>query len=98
MLLAALLLAATDPAPSEPAVAPASDALVDRFMAVIPDAASLDRIDRTADPIELDRLHALNPGRLDEIRRVLEEHAGCISPIRNAQTRNMLRSVVRQLG
>jgi hypothetical protein len=92
--LAAFLAATTDPA----AAAPASEALIDRFMAVIPDSAGLDRIDRTADPLELDRLAALNPDRIDEIMPVLEAHAACVSPIRNARARSGLRLVARQLG
>ena len=93
-ILAALLLAATDPVPAE---AP-SPALVDRFMAAIPDAQRLTQVDRTADPAELARLSRLNPGKAEAIRPVLEAYAACSSPINNAISELGLRFAARQLG
>jgi hypothetical protein len=96
-VLAVLLAAATDPAPARSAE-PASEALVDRFMAVIPGADRFERIDRTPNPDELERLTGLNPGRDADVRAVLAEHAGCLSEGRNRRTKERLRGMARQLG
>ena len=93
-ILAALLLVATDPAP----VGAPSPALVDRFMAALPDAHRLSEVDRTADPAELARLSRLNPGKADAIRPVLEAYAACASPINNAISESGLRFAAQQLG
>ena len=90
----ALLLATADPAPAE---AP-SPALVDRFMAAIPDAHRLSQVDGTADTAELARLSRLNPGKAEAIRPVLEAYAECASPINNAISESGLRFAARQLG
>jgi hypothetical protein len=93
-ILAALLLAATDPAAAEPP----SEALVDRFMTVIPDGDRLSQVDRTADPAELARLSRLNPDKAEAIRPVLEAYAACSSPINNAISESGLRFAAQQLG
>lgn len=93
-MLVALLLAATDPASAEPP----SEALIDRFMTVIPGAERLDRVDGAADPAELDRLSRLNPGKADAIRPVLEAYSSCASPINNEISRSGLRFAAQQLG
>jgi hypothetical protein len=92
MLLAALLATATDP------VSPPSEAQVERFMAVLPDVEALGQVDRTADPVELERLVSLNPGRDADIRPVLETFAACQSPIHNAMSLTGLRMIARRLG
>ena len=93
-ILVALLVAATEPVPAE---AP-SPALVERFMAAIPDAQRLSQVDGTADPAELARLSRLNPGKAEAIRPVLEAYAACSSPINNAISEAGLRFAAQQLG
>lgn len=88
--------APTTPAPVAPA--PASEALVERFMAALPEAQRLNRVDRTADRQELDRLGAMNQGRADDIRPILEEFAACASAARNKAIADVLRRAARQLG
>jgi hypothetical protein len=97
-ILAALLIAATDPAPAEASAAPPSEALIDRFMAVIPEAQSLREVNRTADPAQLARLARINPGKEDVIRPVLEAYSACASPINNAMTLSGLRFAAQRLG
>ena len=92
-LLAALLVATADGA-----TPPASEVQVERFLAAIPDADQLHRIDRSPDPIELARLGGFNPGREDEIEPVLEAFAACSSPIANAMGLDGLRFIARGLG
>ena len=53
----------SSPSRPRPTAAPAGEALVDRFMAVIPDAQRLNQVDRTPNPEELAHLNRLNPGR-----------------------------------
>jgi hypothetical protein len=98
MFVAALLSSQGAPAPAEAPTAPASEALVERFMTVIPEADRLNQVDRAADPQELARLGRLNAGRSDEIRPVLEAFAACQSPINNELARTGLRAVARSLG
>ncbi|MGZ8349261.1 MAG: hypothetical protein ACXWU2_04465 [Allosphingosinicella sp.] len=95
-MLAALLAAGA--VQSAPAPAPSSEALVDQFLRVIPDAELFNRVDRTADPTELQRLGQFNPGRTDDIRPVLETYAGCVGPPRNRMTVHVLRTVARGIG
>lgn len=68
--------------------APASDVLVDRFMAVIPDPGS------DPDPDELARLTALDPERSMEIASILQRFSRC----NNMNAANVLRRVVATLG
>ena len=93
-ILLALSLAAGQPAA---AVERPSPELVERFLAALPDAGRLDRVERSADPAELERLTRLNPGREDDIRPVLEAHAACASPFQNAIARAALRRAAERL-
>jgi hypothetical protein len=77
---------------------PATDPLVERFLAVLPEANSLRTVDRSADPAELARLVALNPGKDNQVRLILEEHAACSSAANNRLSERLLRNVARDLG
>src|SRR5262245_39921410 len=93
LLLAGLFAVAAEPTPG-----PASEAVVDRFIAVLPDTQRLARVDRSADAAELERLSQLNPGREADVRRLLEDQAGCAGAARNGEMNRTLRAVARQLG
>ena len=96
LLLAASLAAETPTASGDqPQV---SEATIERFLAALPNADRLEAGEPAADPAELERLGALNPGRIDEIRPVLERFEACTAPISRAGTRRVLRSIARQLG
>ena len=100
-LLAAFLaawLAVQPVASAEAGAATVDEALIERFISVLPGADRFDRVDRIPDPDELARLTGLNPGRDAEIRAMLEDHAGCVGAARNAQTKAMLGGVARHLG
>lgn len=91
MLLGALLLQ-TSP---DVAVAPAADALVERFMAVVPPNA---QPTDAPDPDILASLEAANPGREAEVRRLLEAEAACVAPFQAELSRATLREIARSLG
>jgi hypothetical protein len=63
-----------------------------------PGADRIDQVDLAPDPIEIERLTGLNPGRGDDIRPVLAEFASCAAPARVRIRENGLRMVARQLG
>jgi hypothetical protein len=84
-ILAALVVAAQAEAPP---AAPAGDALINRFIAVIPDPGS------EPDPTELEHLTTLNPGRSGEIVPILQRFSRC----RNAYGITALRRVAAGLG
>jgi hypothetical protein len=102
--LAAALLAVQAPpldqAPpaAETSVPPASEALVDRFMTAIPASAQGPADNRGADPIQLELLAEINPGRIEEIRPILEAEAACEGPLRREMNGRMLRGVAAGLG
>ncbi|WP_146150922.1 hypothetical protein [Allosphingosinicella deserti] len=75
-----------------------ADPLVERFLAVLPEADSLHVIERNADPAALARLVALNPGKDNQIRLILEEHSACSSAANNRLSERLLRNVARDLG
>ena len=84
----AALLSLSQPAPPSPE-------LVDRFIAALPERQ---RPLGAVDPAELARFAQLNPGREGDIRPILESHARCTAPIREASTQRMLRLVAGRLG
>ena len=88
----AFLLAFAAPA----GAAPAGEALIDRFMAVIPDAQRLNQVDRTPSPDELAHLNSLNPGRDGDFGPILAEHKACESVASNAATESLLRGIARR--
>ena len=96
-LVGALVLAFAVQAPAAQGAATAGEALIDRFMAVIPDAQRLNRVDRTPNPEELAHLTRLNPGRDGDIGPVLAEHKACESIASNAATESLLRGIARRL-
>ena len=80
------------------AQAPVSEAVIDRFVASLPDVLLPKSVDRTPDPAELDRLSGLNPGRVEELRPILETYQECILVVINAKTEAAFRDFARQLG
>jgi hypothetical protein len=89
ILLGALFVFQTEPA------ALADDALVDRFMAVVP----ADREPREGpDAAIVAALEAANPGREAEVRRLMEMEAACVAPIQAELSRTTLREIARSLG
>lgn len=81
-----------------PAQAPVPEALIDRFVASLPDALLSRTADRTADPAQLARLTELNPGRADEIRPILEVYQTCMTTVVNAATDAAFRDMAQRLG
>lgn len=82
----------------QPAQAPAGDQLTDRLIAALPDGDRLGAIEDQADPAELGRLEALNPGQTEAIRPVLEAYAVCESTMRGAMTRRAFERLAAELG
>lgn len=81
------------PAPPAP-----SEALVERFLAVLPDREQLSAVDTEIDAAELARLVALNPGKEAQLRPILQANLACTAPAISAGTLRMLRTVGRNLG
>src|SRR5687768_4076707 len=105
-LLAAALLALSallpQPASAQPLkmerVEGPSEAMIDRFLAVLPDRGQIDSIGTEIDSAELGRLVALNPGKEVQVRAVLQANLACSGPAVTAGTLRMLRTVARNLG
>jgi hypothetical protein len=99
LLAAAAFLALQ--AQSLPAQAPPpapSEALIDRFIAVIPDRDEFEKPPTEIDPAELSGLVALNPGKEAKVRAVLKANLACTGPAVTAGGHRMLRTVARDLG
>ncbi|MGA9582567.1 MAG: hypothetical protein WBR13_11440 [Allosphingosinicella sp.] len=97
-IAAALLALQAQPlAAQAPPVAP-SEALIDRFIAVIPDRDEFDRPPSEIDPAELSGLVALNPGKEAQVRSILKANLACTGPAVVAGSHRMLRTVARELG
>ncbi len=94
--IAAAALLAIQPAPVA-AQAP-SEALVERFIAVLPDRDEIDAPSSEVDPAELSGLVALNPGKEAQVRSILEANLACSNQAITAGTLRMLRTVARDLG
>lgn len=84
-------------APQAPQAAP-SEALIDRFIAVLPDRDAITAAGAEIDPAELSRLAALNPGKEAKVRSILESNLACTGPEIEAGSLRMLRTVARNLG
>jgi hypothetical protein len=80
-----------------PEAAP-SEALVERFIAVLPDREEIDSAGAGVDPAELSALAALNPGKEARVRSILEANLACSNEAISAGTLRMLRTVARDLG
>ena len=80
-----------------PEAAP-SEALIDRFLAVLPDRDQINAVDTEVDAGELSGLVALNPGKEAQVRTILQANLACTGPAISAGTLRMLRSVARNLG
>lgn len=98
LMLAALLVAGQDAPPAPPAPAPASEAQVDRFLAVLPGHERLEQTDFDVDPAELERLGTLNPNHVDEIRGALDSYADCAGLANARLSTHIMRTVARALG
>jgi len=97
-LAVALAAVALQPETDAPQVPPASEALVDRFIAVIPDAHQVENAQWDIDAEQLTRLTELNPERSGDIEAVSQAYRDCTSPIARAVTMRLLRDAARGLG
>ncbi|HEX8511582.1 MAG TPA: hypothetical protein VF688_00590 [Allosphingosinicella sp.] len=95
---AAFLALQTQPLPAQAPPAGPSEALVERFIAVIPDREEFDKLPTEIDPAELKQLVALNPGKEAQVRSVLKANLACTGPAVVAGSHRMLRTVARELG
>lgn len=95
---AGLIVLQAQPAPAEPVPAAPSEALIDRFIAVIPDREEIQAQSNEIDAGELGGLVALNPGKEAQVRAVLKSNLACTGPAVTAGTLRMLRTVARNLG
>jgi hypothetical protein len=93
LLLAVMILQPAAPPPAEP-----SPALVDRFIAAIPEAQRLGLDGRSNDEAEARMLITINPARAAEIRRIADTHAACAAPLLARTTENGLRWLALRLG
>lgn len=97
-LLAALLIALqAQPASAQAPDAP-SAALVERFIAALPDREALAAAGAELDSTELARLSALNPGREAQLRAILRRNAGCTGPVIAAGSLRVFRTIAGNLG
>ncbi|HYW14705.1 MAG TPA: hypothetical protein VE891_00935 [Allosphingosinicella sp.] len=90
--------AAAQAAPAEAVSAAPAEALIDRFIAVLPDREEIDKAGGEIDPIELARLATLNPGKEAQVRKVLQANLACTGPAASSASLRMLRTVARNLG
>lgn len=97
-LLLAALAALSAQVAEPPVIAPASDALVDRFLTVIPDADELRNAQWDVDAGQVARLTELNPDRGEDIAAVRESYRRCTSPAAATVTLRLLRDTARGLG
>jgi hypothetical protein len=95
---AAFLALQAQPLPANAPPAAASEALVQRFIASIPDRDEFEKPPSEIDPAELGRLVALNPGKEAQVRKVLTANLACTGPAIKAGGYRMLRTVAAELG
>lgn len=95
---AALIALQAGPAPAQAPDSAPSAALVERFIAGLPDRAEIDAGSAEVDPAELSALTALNPGKEAQVRSILEANLACSNEAISAGTLRMLRIVARDLG
>lgn len=99
-LLASTLTAtwAAEPVVAQGSPPPASEALVDRLVSVLPDRPLSWPVESRVDPTLIGILGRLNPGREEEIRTVLTENQICVSRARNAFLVDFIKRALRSLG
>jgi hypothetical protein len=95
---AGLIALQAQPAPAQPAQAAPSEALIDRFIAAIPDREEIQARSTDIDSGELKALVALNPGKEAQVRAILQANLACSGEAVTAGTLRMLRTVARDLG
>lgn len=98
LIIAAALFALAQPAFAQAPEAAPSEALIDRFIAVLPDRDEISAAGEEIDAAELSRLTALNPGKEAKVRSVLKANLACTGPAITAGSLRMLRTVARNLG
>ena len=96
--IAALLVLQAQPALAQTPEAALSEALVDRFLAIIPDRDAIGAASAEVDSGELSGLVALNPGKEAQVRAILQASLPCSNEAITAGTLRMLRTVARELG
>jgi len=84
--------------PAIVAAEPVSDAVFDRFMAVLPDRDRLEKPDLTPLPSDVAALLAVNPGREKDIRSVLSQQIACNAGTTRDVVRETMRVTLDQLG
>lgn len=97
-VIAAFLALQAQPASAQAPEAAPSEALVERFLAVLPDRAEIDAVDTEVDAAELSALVALNPGKEAQLRSILEANLACSGKAISTGSLRMLRTVARDLG
>lgn len=95
---AAFLALQAQPLPAQAPPAAPSEALIDRFIAVIPDREEFEKPPTDIDEAELTRLVALNPGKEAQVRKVLKANLACTGPAVKAGGNRLLRTVAKELG
>jgi hypothetical protein len=95
--IAAAALLLSQPASAQAPQAAPSAALVDQFIAALPDRDEISAPGEI-DPAELARLAALNPGKEAQVRTVLKANLACTGPATTAGSRRMLATIARNLG
>lgn len=95
---AALLALQAPPVSAQATQAAPSEALVNRFIASIPDQEEINAVPTEIDAGELSRLVELNPGKEAQLRSILKANLACTGPAITAGTLRMLRTVARELG
>jgi hypothetical protein len=98
LAIAAALLALSQPGLAQGPEAAPSEALIDRFIAVLPDRDEISKAGEEIDSAELGRLTALNPGKEAKVRSVLKANLACTGPAITAGSLRMLRTVALNLG
>lgn len=99
LFAAAALFALAPPAFAQAPEAAPSEALIDRFIAALPDRGDTFSAEKQEiDPAELARLAALNPGKEAKVRSILVSNLACTAPEVEAGSLRMLRTVARNLG
>ncbi|HLL31539.1 MAG TPA: hypothetical protein VK403_11130 [Allosphingosinicella sp.] len=96
--IAALLAVQPYAGEAQTAQAAPSEALVERFVASLPDQEEIHAAPTEIDAAELNRLLALNPGKEAQLRSILKANLACTGPAVTAGTLRMLRTVARALG
>lgn len=95
---AALLVLLPQAGPAQASDAAPGEALVERFLAVLPDREAISAVDAEVDAAELSALTALNPGKEAQVRSILEANLACSGEAISAGTLRMLRTIARDLG